>query len=392
MKILHVCLCGPYTDGYSYQDNLLPLKHKTMGNDVMLICSVNSYNGKGERVQLDQSKYVDENGLVVVRIPFLLGLGLMEHFGVFKGLYRQLEMFSPDIIFVHGVQFVGLIEILKYKRKHFSTKIYIDNHCDFINAKIMNWRYALVHKYIYGLTTRRFVPYVEKFWGVTQMRMDYLEKVYGVPKANIDLLVMGGDEQKIHREKREFIRSQLKEKYKIDGKSHIIISGGKIDKLKNIHLLLEAMSMIPDSVLLVFGEPIKDFRSEYEELSKKPNVRAIGWIKSYEAYDLFVASDLVVFPGTHSVLWEQAVASGAVSVFKYYEGMTHVDVGGNCRFLHKETAVEIAEVVNDIFDSQSNYEKMNDVAVRVGMKTFAYSEIARRAIGLTNNNCARTDD
>lgn len=38
-KIVHVCLCGPVTDGWSYQDNLLSKYHKELGYEVSIITS-----------------------------------------------------------------------------------------------------------------------------------------------------------------------------------------------------------------------------------------------------------------------------------------------------------------------------------------------------------------
>ena len=39
MKIVHICLAGPFTDGWNYQDNMISKYHKKMGFDVTVIAS-----------------------------------------------------------------------------------------------------------------------------------------------------------------------------------------------------------------------------------------------------------------------------------------------------------------------------------------------------------------
>ena len=39
MKIVHLCLCGPVTDGWNYQDNILPKYHKLMGHNTTIVTS-----------------------------------------------------------------------------------------------------------------------------------------------------------------------------------------------------------------------------------------------------------------------------------------------------------------------------------------------------------------
>jgi len=119
-----------------------------------------------------------------------------------------------------------------------------------------------------------------------------------------------------------------------------------------------------------------------ETLSKSDSIRYIGWIDSYKAYDYFLASDLAVFPGTHSVLWEQAAGTGIPCVFRYWEGMDHIDAGGNCKFLYSDETSEIQKVIEEIVNDKKGYERMKIVAEEVGVKKFSYREISKKAIGI----------
>ena len=134
--------------------------------------------------------------------------------------------------------------------------------------------------------------------------------------------------------------------------------------------------------LIVFGQPKDDMKEIVEKYSKDKNIFCIGWIESDKAYDYFLASDLAVFPGTHSVLWEQACACGIPGLFKDWEGMRHVDLGGNAEFLYEDSVDEIKEKISEIYNDKEKYARMKKVAEEKGIKTFSYREISKRAIEL----------
>jgi hypothetical protein len=48
-----------------------------------------------------------------------------------------------------------------------------------------------------------------------------------------------------------------------------------------------------------------------------------------EIYNLLVTVDVAIYPGRHSVLWEQSIGSGCVSVFRYLNKTQHVNVNNN---------------------------------------------------------------
>src|SRR5690606_17293733 len=106
-------------------------------------------------------------------------------------------------------------------------------------------------------------------------------------------------------------------------------------------------------------------------LADGEKIKYIGWIDSNDSYNYFAASDLGVFPGRHSVLWEQAVGSGLPCIFKYWEGTTHVDLGGNCIFLYKDTVSEIKASIEKVINTKS-YRKMKLIAEEKGMVEFSY--------------------
>ena len=53
MKILHICTSGEYTDGHTYQENLLTKYMAKLGLDVFVIASPKAYDGFGNSIELE---------------------------------------------------------------------------------------------------------------------------------------------------------------------------------------------------------------------------------------------------------------------------------------------------------------------------------------------------
>lgn len=68
MKIAHVMLCGPVTDGWNYQDNMLTKYQKKNGHSVVLITSKWVWNNENQLVKFDKSDYLNEHGNRVYRL------------------------------------------------------------------------------------------------------------------------------------------------------------------------------------------------------------------------------------------------------------------------------------------------------------------------------------
>ena len=385
MNILHICLAGRYAEGYSYQDNLLSKYHKKTGHDVSIVASLVSFDKTGRRCLLDSpSAYVNENGIPVQRIGYKPGVRWinqkLRRYDV--PVDKLLESKDPDYIFIHGLQFLDILKIIKYKKVNPKTKIFVDNHADFSNsAQTFLSRWGL-HGIVWKYCAKRVEPYVEKFFGVLPARCDFLHDVYGLPKKRL-IYFMGADDEYVDFGRKTEISALIRRKHNLADDDFLIVSGGKLDKRKNISLLLEGFSEVkkPKIKLLIFGNCTPDMNAEIESLASKDiRVQLVGWIDSKEAYHYFLAADLIVFPGRHSVLWEQAVACGVPSIFKSWQGTQHVDIGGNCQFLYKDSEEEIRELLERILTDRNFYLKMQTAATSQKREDFLYSKIARKSL------------
>lgn len=383
MKITHICLNAPVTDGWTYQDNLLPKYHKKTGYDVSVITSKYTRDKEGEIVIDKRTNYINENGIKTIRIKNKYGTSLKSKFKMYENLYEELIEEKPDIVFVHGVQFLNIRDIVKFLKKYPETLTYVDNHADYSNSATNWFSKNILHRVIWRRCAKLIEPYTTRFYGVLPARVDFLKNVYKIPERKLDLLLLGIDDEKLIEAQSDCVRNEIRKKYGIEPNDFLIMTGGKIDNAKKQTLLLmRAVQKINNTKmkLIVFGSVIDDLKEEINELADGVAIQYIGWITPEDSYKYFYASDLVVFPGRHSVYWELVVGLGIPLIVKHWEGTTHIDIGGNCDFLYKDTVEEIQKKIINITEDMNKYIKMKKVATGKLKKEFLYSSIAKKSI------------
>lgn len=380
MKILHITLRGPVTDGWNYQDNMLIKYHSRMGHDVTMLTSKWVWGADGKMHKTDCSDYYDEDGVHFIRIEIKGRDNFQNKFKRFENVYRHICDVKPDFIFAHASQYLDIVQVAKYKKHHPDVKLVVDNHVDFSNSAT-NW---VSKNILHGIIWRLYVCYIAKYadhlYGVLPARVDFLKNVYHVPAEKVSLLVMGADDEMVERASRQENIKKVRSSYGIEPSDFLIVTGGKIDAAKKqTILLMEAVQRLGGKVkLLVFGSVEESIREEFDSFVDEKIIQYVGWIPAVDSYYYFAAANLVAFPGRHSVFWEEAAGQGKVLMCKYWDGTTHIDSGGNVKFLYKDSVEEIISALEEIICPEV-FEKMQIVAFN-NAKRFSYADIAKKCL------------
>ena len=386
MRLMHLCLCGPYSDDYEYQDNLLPLKHYEMGYEVKVLVSQETWEADGKRGIREAQTYINKDGYEITVLPFKKNK-FSKSYRLFDGLYDEINKYKPDIIFCHGGLTYDYKNIIKYLKENPNVRFYLDSHVDY-NISGMMYKKGInyikrfcMYRYVWGHCIRRLSKYANKVWGVTPIRVEFLKNIFKINESKVDLLVMGGDERKINYDKVPAYREQIRRKCGVKDDELLFITGGKLDKYKNIPNLIKALNDLTNVHLAIFGSPDNEMRKEIEELTfHNQKITMLGWSSSEEITKYYLGSDFAIFPGRHSVLWEQAVLCGIPCAFLYAQGMQHVDVGGNCLFFEDGSVQCIKDNILKISNDRNKLENMRKVAQTKGKETFSYINIAKKSI------------
>lgn len=386
MKIVHLALEAPYNEGWGYQENLLPKYQVKAGHDVTLIVSNLKHAEGGTLESVQPEDYVSPDGFRVIRLDHIHYFPdkLSRSIKLYK-IFDILKQIKPDLIMQHGLNNTSVLQAIKYIKKiNPKCKIIADNHLDYnIGAVFLRKKIGpTISRSVSLLSNRVAKKFYSKVYGVTPWRIQFCEEIYHIDKNKLDLLPAGADDEKLDYDNKGTIRRTLRKKYDIKDSDFLIVTGGKIDKNKNIDSLMQAVLEIenPQIKLLVFGNTTKDIEERINSLSDGEKIKYIGWVPADDTYNYFLTADLVFFPGQHSVMWEQSVVCGTPLVVKHYEGMHHCDVGGNCKFLYDDSVFGIKNLIIEIVNNKDKYLKMLSVAQSDLRKQFLYSELAKKSI------------
>ena len=383
MKIVHIALCGPFTEGWTYQENLLSKYHKKMGFDVTIITSCWKYNNDGKLVCALPQTYI-YHGIKIIRIKTLKGT-IDSKFKKYDNFIHILEDENPDVLFIHGCQFIDIKQICYYLKK---TQIvtFVDNHCDFSNSGRNFLSKYILHRVIWRRYAKMIEPFVKKFYGVLPARVDFLITEYHLPKEKTKLLLMGGDDELVEKSALERNKNAIRNSFSIKEDDFLIVTGGKFDKFKKqVLILMESIKRINNNSikLIVFGSVDNDFRSEFNQLIDNKLIFYAGWVNPEMTYDYFSAADLVVFPGRHSVFWEQVASQGIPMILKFWEKTNHLDNGGNIEYLYNDSVDSLCCQISRIVEHKDIYDTMKKSAI-MHSKKYLYSSIAKESLDYKN--------
>ncbi|SDD99335.1 Glycosyltransferase involved in cell wall bisynthesis [Bhargavaea beijingensis] len=385
MKIVHLCLSSFYIDEFGYQENLIPKYNKKDGHEVTIIASTFTYNKtNGEPSTVDVGEYINNDGVKVIRVDYKYNFWgfFNDKIKIFDGTYQLLERENPDIIFCHGIQFLDLYNVTKYVEKHPNCKLIADTHATEANSGKNFISRELLHKIIYKRAIQKSLKNIEKIYAIAPGCKYFAEEMYSIPSSKIEYLFLGADTDEINFENQNKIRNKIRNDLNIAAEDFVVITGGKITKRKNIDALLSAIKKIDkDNIkVIIFGAINTNIKEKLlQKIHQDKRVSFIGWIDSKDVYNYYLASDLAVFPGSKSALWEQAICCGLPLICKEWSGMKYVDVGGNCIFWDNDIE-ELRMNIESLMEDTKKYESMRSIALTKGYETFSYEIISRKAL------------
>lgn len=343
-----------------------------MGYDVTVVTSKYLWGDDGKIHKSQFADYTNVDGVRIIRLENKS----KGKFAKYKDFLKTLCELNPDILFVHGCNFMDLDSVRRYVKNR-SVTLYIDNHADETNSATNFFSKIVLHKIIWKHKVQKIIPFVQKFYGVLPKRCEFLNKMYSVPKEKIELLVMGLDDDAMNQQ-----ATPLKNITK-----RIISIGGKIDEYKaeEICCFLKAFSNSNHDgfCVVIYGSIIDKYKDVILGFCQNNcDIHYLGWLNHSDIVNVMKNSSYCVFPGRHSVLWEEAVCLGKPIVVKHIDGYDHVDIGGNVVFLKESTISYYQEVLDKLLTNHF-LDTITRFAKNKAKEKFLYSTIARKSIEKT---------
>lgn len=314
MKI--VMLCDLYDEKLQYQENLLAKYYTKHGHELTIIAatfnSATAYHANAYNKNDPAREYWD-GAAKVIKLPY--EFNILHKLRRFGGVGEILNHEQPDLIFVHDIH-LNLSDAAAYKRRHPDCRIIMDYHADYTNSA-KNWvSLNILHKVIRRRFLHRYKSYIDKILPVVPMSAIFLNEVYGIPKDEMDLLPLGADmdlaKQIIADNAGLAVRAQLG----IPLDAIVIFTGGRLAPLKETHRLLDAFLRLDDPTIhIVVAGAAANGEDDYvrrlvDQCAGNQRAHFVGWVSAQDVYRYMDACDFAIFPGSQSVLWQQAMSVG----------------------------------------------------------------------------------
>jgi len=366
LKIVHICQY--YNDGYGYQENLLPRYQKKLGHDVKVITSDRmSYFAGEKKPKIIGTGHFEDAGVPVNRLP--IRGEFKGRFVWFKGLKETLQKERPDYIFHHGVMSPSLIPCSKYKGKNSSVFLAADNHSD-LNISARNKLWRLGYYQFLWTNILKSVRNVDLVFGVSPARCTFTEKYLGIPQSKLRLLPIGADTDFSNK----LLETNVK-KQRPGGPGVQLVTGGKWTKEKGLDILLDALKGL-DISLKIFGS-IEDDEAR-ERIEKEENVSFLGWQDRAGTIQTLANADLAIWPGQHTTLMEDAIATNTPLLLRYHGSTCH-HIRGNGAYFFSSNPMEVRQLLKILIENPVVLEEMKKRAPAQS-DLLSYDQVAKDSI------------
>ena len=377
-KILHVCLASHYTEGLTYQENMLPDENVKDGHEVLIVSDCFKFID-GQLREVDSEDIVLQNGIHLIRLKYdlIINRFISSKIRKVSNFRTVLYNFNPDVILFHGVAGWEQLTVARYKKQNLSTKLYIDSHEDFNNSGTNIISYVFQYLFFNRFIVNKIKKYVDKFLFITLDSKEFLSKAYGLKNDEMEFYPLGG---KIFNDKDyETIRNDTRKKYLISSESIVFLQTGKFDPLKKLTETLKSFSLTTDKNFkyIIAGSMSNELFLELKLLMQLDfRIEYVGWINGEQLESLLCAADVYVQAGPHQSATMQMSLCARCPVI-LHDFPSHRDIFNNNGWLIK-TQDDVNNAFLSIENDNNQLKVMSMKSYEFAKEYLDYSKLAKR--------------
>lgn len=377
-----------------YQENFLPAMQKKLGYDVEIITSdrVPNFRGYqnnvghiiGNRI-IGRGKF-EENNVDIHRLSSIFEIqngGLL----VLKGLKEKIKELKPDVVHVHGALSLLSLQAIFYS-KELNYDVFVDDHTHKNNLNISS-----AHKKIYfkfaKIFYRKYKKCVCAWMPVTLFARDFLHNELGISDKKMVLLPLGADTNyfRMNVDLRNIGRNEMN----LDESDFLIISAGKFDMCKDIHLLITAFISInekyPHVKLLILGNGPKEYMANLYDLSKaliaSNHIFFKGFVPNSDLPKYYNAADVGVWPGDPSITVIEAVATGLPVIVPIMDVAYDILFNNNAAIGFERGNIEsLSNAILEIIEKKELHSQISENCKLLAVNALSWEKIAEKSISI----------
>ena len=365
MRILFVGLTTHYTDGLMYQENCFNSVLAENGHEVLFLADTQCFED-GKLKFTEPCEYIDNNGVRIVRVPYLISNYIGSRLKIFKSIYKYIEEFKPDIIYCHSPQYLSVIDVIRYKKIHPNVLVYADTHTSFVNSKKGIMSYLFLYKVYYKHLYKMLEPYLEKYFYIGLGERDFSEQVYNADKSKMAFLPLSGNE--ITKELHAKNRSEIRDSLSIREDDIVLFHSGKLSKDKNTDWVIDALRKINSKKLklVIAGSIPQDNKKLKNALESSENISYVGWLSGEELVKYLCACDAYCQPGAPSVTLQTAICCKTPIICYKHDFYSYLYSYDNIKWITSED--EIADIINKVLNDRNVLINLKNAADKNSFK------------------------
>jgi len=389
VKILFVHLCAPYMNEWTYRENLLPKYLSNFGNEVLIVTNFDTIDIDNDLIisgDINVNSPQNENVKRLNYKKFFLPRAIYSRLRYYNGLLDVMISFQPDLVYVNSLQFGDLDVIRKFSKLNPKIKIFGELNATFINSARNVFSKQLLHGIFYRNLIKKNLEIFDKIFYGSSIAAEFSSQTYNIDN-NYEILPLGVDNILI-KDILSSNSSDLRTKHNIAKDDFVIVTGGKLSKNKNLDAYIKSIQMLNDDnsmisyklKFIIFGS-FSDKDLNFNGLQDSYGIVFLGWLNSIEMYEILKLSNLAVFPGGKSAIWESAVAVGLPILAQYWEGNEYLDFNGNISYLRENgNPIEISNEIKSLILNRKRLSTMAKISKENGLKDLSYEQIAKRIL------------
>jgi len=380
MNILHVCICGPFTDELAYQENELIEQHVALGHDVTVIAATDAYGSDKQLIHAKAGTMQLSCGAKLIRLPYPWGLQgwLATKIRAHRGMRECIEGIQPDRIFFHGLTAWDLLTVAAYVRRNPSVRLFADCHEDFNNSAMSWTSRELLHKRFYKPIFRRCMDQISEVLCVTVESLDFAIDFYGSDRTKTRMYPLGGviETAAVNARRRTDFRSRLG----FTDADLVITQTGKLDRTKKLTSALQAFRGTPSPRLkfVIAGRMTDEVKAEcLPIIEADARIIDLGWQSTDELRTVLAGSDFFLQPFGQTVTTQMAMCHGCVILAQ--DLPSHRWLVGDNGKLFKDAA-ELGATFRWVVENQERVEQLRQASMRFAEANLDYRKLALQIV------------
>ena len=380
MRVLHICICGPFTDGLAYQENELIEQHVVAGHAVTVIAATETYGPDKAVTHTNPGVSQLRCGATLIRVPYLkmIPRWLASKIRAHNGLVDHLEAVKPDRILFHGLTAWDLLTVAKYVQRTHGAKLFADCHEDFNNSAKTWASRELLHRLFYRPLFRHSLGQIEAVLCVTVESMNFAIDFYGSPRAKTRLFPLGCaiDRPELAANRRLAFRAR----HGLVDADIVVVQTGKLDHTKQLVSALRAFSSVssPDIKFVIAGRMTDDVEAECLPLIHGDRrITNLGWQSTDELRTVLAGADCFLQPFGQTVTTQMAMGYGCVILGQDLPSHRWL-VGDNGRLFRDPS--ELNAVFQWIVDNKGKLPRLKNATSQFAGANLDYTQLARQIV------------